>query len=300
MTGVIGTVIPIGSVAETTLNDRFISIEQVTIPSSGTITVKFQSVDNGAIPCTIASLINIADGGVLGWESITNLEAGVLGLTTQSDIEARVDRRLTLAVGAKAIPFSITSGLYSLDDVKSLSFRENYTNSTSVIDGVTMLPHSIYVCVDGATNTDIATTLYNYKTLGCDYNNGASADPQEVTITAPDSGQSYTAKFDRPDEIIVKIEITVKAQASATSQATNIKNAILGYVNSNIRTEGFKVGVNVSPFEISQSVAIQTNYFVSSCRVTKQVDNNFQPATINIDIWEKAVTSESLIEVILV
>lgn len=300
ITGVIGTVIPIGSVAETTLNDRFISIEEVTIPTNGTITVKFQSQENGSIPCTAGSLINIADGGVLGWETITNLEAGVLGLTTQSDVEARVDRRLTLAKGAKAIPFSITSGLYALDDVKSLSFRENFTNSTAVIDGVTMLPHSIYVCVDGGTNTDIANTLYDYKTLGCDYNNGASLDPQSVTIITPDSGQSYTAKFDRPDEIIVKIQITVKVQASATNQSTNIKNAILGYVNSNIRTEGFKVGIDVSPFEISQSVAIQTSYFVSSCKVTKQVDDDFKTDTIDIDIWEKAVTSAALIEVILV
>lgn len=300
ITGVAGTVLPIDSIAETTTNNRFKSIEQVTIPISGTIDVIFQSEQLGSIPCPIESLINIVDGGVLGWETITNYEAGVLGLETQSDIEARVDRKLTLAKGAKAIPFSITSGLYSIDDVKSLKFRENKTSTTKIIDGVTMIPHSIYICIDGGSDTDIANTLYDYKTLGCGYNNGASSTPKLVSIMAPDTGQDYEVKFDRPDEIEIKIQITVKSAPSAVSPIVNIKNAILSYANSAIRTEGFKVGISVSPFELSQIVTADTGYFVTDCKVTKLIDDNFQTATIPINIWEKAITTESLIEVILI
>jgi len=300
VTGVIGTVIPIGSVAETTSNDRFISQSEATIPLSGSIDVVFASETKGAIPCPSGSLINISDGGVLGWETITNTSAGVLGLETQSDIEARVDRRLSLATGAKGTTFSITSGLYALNEVKSLSFRENHSNTSETIDGVTMLPNSIYVCVDGASDEDVANALYEYKTLGVPYNNGASADPKEITIVAPDSGQNYIAKFDRPDEITVAIQITVKSDTSATNQIPIIKDAILQYANSAIRLEGFKVGNDVSPFEIVQYVANSTSFFVTNCLVTKQVDNDFQPATISIDIWEKAITSESLIQVTLV
>lgn len=300
ITGVSGTVIPEGSVAELSDGTRFTTVQEVTIPASGTITVNFQSEDEGAIACPIGGLTNIADGGVLGWETVINTEAAILGLITQSDVEARTDRKLTLSVGAKALPFAITSGLYALDDVNSFKFRENFESTTQIIDGVTMVRNSIYLCIDGATNSEIANTLYAYKTIGAAYNNGASANPQETTITAPDTEQPYTVKFDRPDEIPTLIQITVKADASATDQTANIKNAILSYVKSNIRSEGFKVGNDVSPFEISQNVALLTSYFVSSCLVSKQVDNNLQPTTIPINIWEKATTSESLIEVILV
>lgn len=300
ITGVVGTVIPEGSVATTTNEDRFISTQEVTIPAGNTIDVPFQSEEKGNIPCLSGTLINIADGGVLGWETITNNDNGVVGLVTQNDPEARVDRKLTLANGAKALPFAITSGLYLLDDVKSLKFRENFEDITKVIDGVTMVRNSIYVCVDGGTNTEIANALYAYKTLGASYNNGASADPQEVTIITPDTEQDYTVKFDRPDIINIKIKITVKAEASATDQTQNIKDSILAYANSNIRTEGFKVGNDVSPTEIASNVAYSTSYFVSDCQVTKQSIDVFQRETIDIELWEKAQTSLSLIEVVLV
>jgi uncharacterized phage protein gp47/JayE len=299
ITGVAGTLIPEGSVAETTNGDRFVSVADVTIPSGGSIDVGFQSEEKGAIPCVAGTLINIADGGVLGWETITNDASGILGLSTQSDAEAREDRKLTLAVGAKALPFAITSGLYAIDDVQSLQFRENYNDTTQVIDGVTMTRNSIWACIDGGTNEEIANALYAYKTIGTGYNNGASADPQEVTITAPDSGQSYTVKFDRPDLINIKIKVIVKAAPSSTNQTQAIKDAILNYANSNIRTEGFKVGNDVSPSEIVAGVASSTGYFVSDCQVTKQSVGVFQRETITIELWEKAVTSNSFIEVIL-
>lgn len=299
ITGVSGTLIPSGSVAETSDGDRFVSIEDATIPVGGTIDVKFQSEQKGSVPCPAGSLETIADGGVLGWETITNTDAGVVGLETQSDAEARADRKLTLAVGAKAIPTAITSGLYALADVKSLVFRENYKSTIETIDGVVMNPHSIYICVDGATDAEIAQTLYAYKTLGCGYNNG-SGIAKEVTIYPDDTPLiPYVAKFDRPNEIAIKIKITVRAGNSTIDPTTDIKQAIINYANSSIRTDGFKVGTNVSPIEISANVAQATNYFVTDCQVTKQSVDVYARDTIEMEIWEKAITSESLIEVVL-
>lgn len=299
ITGVAGTLIPEGSVAETTNGDRFVSVSDITIPSGGSVDVEFQSEEKGAIPCVAGTLINIADGGVLGWETIANDASGILGLSTQSDAEAREDRKLTLAVGAKALPFAITSGLYAINDVQSLQFRENFSSTTEVIDGVTMQPHSIYVCIDGGTDEEIANALYAYKTIGAGYNNGASADPKEVTIAAPDSGQLYTIKFDRPDLINIKIKVSVKAAPSATDQTQNIKDAILNYANSNIRTEGFKVGNDVSPSEIVAGIASGTGFFINDCQITKQSVDVYQRETISMELWEKAVTTNALIEVVL-
>ena len=44
-----------------------------------------------------------------------------------------------------------------LDDVIGCVVRENKTNQPKVIDGVTLSPHSVYVCVLGGNDGAIAT-----------------------------------------------------------------------------------------------------------------------------------------------
>ena len=297
--GVIGTFIPSGSVATTGEGNRFALVADITIPIAGTIDTSFASESKGAIVCQAGTLINIADGGVLGWETINNSADGILGNETQSDTSARSDRILTIAKGAKGTVLSIISGLYAIDEVTSLIFRKNDENTSVTIDNVVMSPKSIYVCIDGGDNTLIAKSLEEYKAPGVGFNNGGGIN-QSVTFTSDASGQPYTVVFDRPNLVLIKIKITVKVGSSAIDTTQEIKNSILEYVNSEVRDNGFKVGVDVSPLEIAANTAIDAGSFVSDCQVTKVVDNVFQRETIPIEIYEKANTSETLIEVVLV
>jgi uncharacterized phage protein gp47/JayE len=195
LTGVAGTVIPAGSQAKTSVGDLFQTISNVTLNGSGQATATFQSVQNGAIPCAIAALTNIVTN-VLGWETVSNPTAATLGTTTQSDQAARTFRQNTLAFQAVALPEAITSALYNVPGVQSLTFQENISDTTQVINGISMISHSIYACVNGGLNADIAAALLENKSSGCGWNGGTS-----VTITEPASGQPYTVKFDRhPDQ----------------------------------------------------------------------------------------------------
>lgn len=72
------------------------------------------------------------------------------------------------------------------------------------------------------------------------------------------------------------------------------------YVNSEVRNQGFKVGVDVSPLELSANVAVDAGSFVSDCQITKVSVDVFQRETIPIEIYEKPFTSETLIEVVLI
>ena len=297
--GVAGTIIPAGSVAVTTAGDRFELIANITIPVSGVIQASFASETKGSIPCPANSLTSIGDGGVLGWETIDNSSAGVLGVDIQSDISARADRILTLSKGSKGAVNSITSGLYSITDVNSLIFRKNDAITSEVIDNVTLLPKSLYLCIDGGDNEEIAKALEEYKSVGCDYNHGGGIN-QTVTFTSSASGQDYTVKFDRPNIIPIKIKITVKVGSSAIDTTAEIKNSILEYVNSEVRNQGFKVGVDVSTLELSANVAVDAGSFVSDCQITKVSVDVFQCETIPIEIYEKPFTSETLIEVVLI
>jgi hypothetical protein len=297
--GVAGTIIPAGSVAVTTASDRFELIADITIPVSGTIQASFASETKGSIPCQANSLTSIGDGGVLGWETVNNSSAGVLGVDTQSDISARSDRILTLSKASKGTVNSIISGIYSLADVNSLIFRKNDASTSEVIDNVTLLPKSLYLCVDGGDNEEIAKALEEYKSVGCAYNHAGGIN-QTVTFTSSASGQAYTVLFDRPNIIPIKIKIIVKIGSSSIDTMAEIKNSILEYVNSEVRNNGFKVGVDVSPLELSANVAVDNGSFVSDCQITKVSVDVFQRETIPIEIYEKPFTSETLIEVVLI
>lgn len=145
--GAPGTVIPTSAVAVTTSGDQFSPFAPITIPSSGSTTGEFQAVAAGAIAIPAGSLTGI-QSGVLGWETVNNLAAGTVGGPVQSDQQVRVDRLNTLALNSVALPEAIISGLFGANiGVTSVGFQENFTNSTVTIKGVSMAPHSIYVCV---------------------------------------------------------------------------------------------------------------------------------------------------------
>tara|TARA_R110001606_G_scaffold141321_2_gene280487 strand:- start:17492 stop:18691 length:1200 start_codon:yes stop_codon:yes gene_type:complete len=297
--GIAGTIIHDGSVAVTTDGYRFILVGSINIPVSGSIQANFASETKGSIPCPVNSLTSIGDGGVLGWETINNSSAGVLGVNIQSDISARADRILTLSKVSKGAVNSIISGLYAITDVNSLIFRKNDASTSEVIHNVTLLPKSLYICIDGGGNEEIAKALEEYKSIGCAYNHGGGIN-QTVTFTSEDTGQPYTVLFDRPNIIPIKIKITVKVGSSAIDTTEEIKNSILEYVNSEVRNNGFKVGVNISTLELSANVAVDIGSFVSDCQITKVSVDVFQRETIAIEIYEKPFTSETLIEVVLI
>jgi len=289
ITGQSGTIVLAGSQAKSG-NNLFEVVNDTTIPVSGTIDTQFQSVELGAIPCPAGTLTQI-ETEVLGWETVTNAEAGILGKSTQSDLVFRRLRKETLANQGVAIPFAIKSNVRLVEGVNSLSFLENIASTTETIQGIEMNPHSIFLCIDGGSDEDIAFALYNSKTLGCDYNGDV-----DVTINPQDSDAPYTATFKRPNLVDIYINVTAKVTGTGTDPITTVKNAILDYANGVTEESGFTVGNNVSSFELSASLAAQTNYFITS--VETSLDNiTFDSSTKTIALDEKAQTFASYIEV---
>lgn len=125
LTGVAGTIIPAGVQAKTAVGDLFATPTLVTLDSGGNATVDFVSVEYGAIPCA-AHALNTIVSNVLGWETVDNDNAGILGTSTQSDQAARALRLNTLGFQGVALPVAQTSSLYYINGVTSLQFLENY------------------------------------------------------------------------------------------------------------------------------------------------------------------------------
>lgn len=253
LTGVPGTFVPAGPIGVTVNGDEFESVADVTLDGSGAASVDCQSVEKGEIPCAIGELDSLGPGAPLGLETINNTVAATLGTIEESDSVSRLRREDTLALQGISIAEAVTSAISNIDGVKSLSFRENYTKADDTIDGIFLLANSIFVCVDGGADADIAEALLESKTNGANWNGSTS-----VSVVEPVSGQPYPVKFQRPDPVGVWIRVTIQA-TTVTNPGGVIDASVLRYANGLLEGErGFVVGASVSPFEIAAAVNIDT------------------------------------------
>lgn len=292
--GVPGTVIPTGARARTPAGDLFELVSTVTIGTGGAIAGDFLAVNGGPVPCNPGTLIQIVDG-ILGWEKVFNPFSGVLGVDVQSDESLRSLRRVTLARQNTSVAEAITSALYDIPAVKSLTFRENKTDTTAVIDGVTVRYHATWSCVDGGTDQEIAAALLRAATAGAGFSGSVS-----VNVVEPASGQTYVVQFERPTSIAVLVRVTVRRGLFVGTVTQTVQSAVLAYATgAQPGEQGFVVGAAVSPFEIAGAVSVAApGLFVVKAEVALASDGIFQTDELPIAIDEIASVAPSSITVI--
>lgn len=294
VSGVSGTDIPAGRRARSTAGDEWQTSSPVRIGPDGSATVDFVAVEAGPIGCGVGELDTIVDF-VLGWESVDNSNSAVVGRLSQSDAAFRQLRNRTLGLQGTGLVESIVSAVNAIDGVQSLSFLENVDDSEQTIEGVTLVPHSIWMCVNGGESQDIADTLRKKKSFGCNWNGST-----EVVSTDPFSNQAYTVKFDRPAQIAIAAKVTVKPGTYTGDPQTAVKAAIVDYADGNLENErGFVVGGSVSPFELSAAVNSQLpGIYVRKVEIAYVSSGVFVTVELPIEIDEIATITESSITVI--
>jgi hypothetical protein len=303
ITGVTGTIVPQGSqVSDSVYNNVFQTTETVTIV--GSTTVPMTSVLDGAIVAGAGTLTQILSN-VPGWETATNVSAAVLGQATQSDESARNERRVTLFAQGASTAGAIISAVNLVPDVVSSSFLENIAPTTQTISGVTMVGHSIYMCVDGGTDLAVATAMQSKKSAGAAYNNGAtgsgaSATPVSQDVVVPYSGQVITVLFDRPGIIQVGVAVSVIVNQPEQDPVSTVQQAILNYAAGLLDNQpGLVVGANVSPWELGGAITAQyPGIYVQSLQIKNiTTAGSYQYTEIAIAPWQKANIDQTSIVV---
>lgn len=292
-TGIAETIIPKGSQAATLNGDLFETTKTLIIGKDGSVTGDMRAIETGAVECGVGQLNKVASS-VLGWETVHNPSNAVLGRDAESDLQSRRRRKQTLAKNTVSVGEAITSALYELEGVRSLAYRENYTDQPMMFDGITLVPHSIYVCVEGGDKEAIARSLLRTKTLGAAFNGS-----EEVEVLENISGQIYPVKFDRAKEIVLFCRVTVK-KATVDAQ-TIIPAAVESWANGDIDGEGgLVVGRDVSPFEISAGInAVEPRLFIT--RVELSTDGKaWSSNNYEIKMNEVARLKRSAVQVVLV
>lgn len=254
VTGVQDTIIPAGSIAETTAGDRFYCENDTTIPAGGSTTTYFLAEELGEIPCATNSLTSIVSQ-IIGWETIDNGAAADIGQNIESDLEYRKRIKNTRYNGNSLIQ-SIRGALNQVENVKSSFVYDNGTSQAITYDGISIPAHSILIVVDGGTDFDVASAILHKKSSGSGY---AAITDQAVTVNVPDGayGVNYPVIFNRPQQLAFDIEIEVKANTYSGSDLEQaVKDAIEAWATGDVSgVDGLKIGQNVSPYEIGAAVS---------------------------------------------
>lgn len=290
-----GTLIPAGSEAVVAdSGERFATVADITLDGAGVATGTMQSVTPGRIACPVGALDTIATT-VLGWETVNNPVAAIVGTEEESDFASRQRRRNTLALQGISLSEAVTSRLYAVDGVRSLVFRENILPTSEVIDGITLAPHSVYACVSGGEDADIAQALLETKTGGASWNGSVL-----VNVIDPFSGQTYPVRFERPTPVLLYIRVTVRA--TPLDAESLVRNAIINYANGlNDGEPGFAVGEDVSPFELAGAInQAEPRLFVMKVEISTDGGTTYTTNDAVIDITQVAAVTSNSISVVVV
>jgi uncharacterized phage protein gp47/JayE len=240
ITGTDGTIISAGSlVRETTNDEKFSTDNDVTI-SSGTATVTATAVSSGVVVATAGTLTTI-DSQIAGWTSVTNSNDATLGQDEESDANLRIRRKNSTAISSTGNTEAVAGALLALDGVLSSVVKENETGSVD-LDGISA--HSIACITEGGTAADIANSIYNTKSSGC---NTFGALTETIVNS---EGFDKDINYGRPDDVDVYISMDVRQLSGYPSDGEDqIKAAIIEYFENDSETR-LRIGDDVIYSEI--------------------------------------------------
>lgn len=226
-TGLAGVVIPIGALAQNPADGNIYACTSGgTIGAGGTVALNFACLTNGPVACPPNQLTQIYQA-IPGWDTITNPGAGVEGANVESAADFEARREASVEANSVTMLASIIGSVAKVTGVLDFYGYDNSSASPVTVLGQTIAANSIYVCVAGGSNADVAQAILNKKGPGCGYTGN-------TTVTAYDSNPLYTApipysvKFQIPDALVVVVKVSLKSNSGIPATAlAMIQNSVL-------------------------------------------------------------------------
>lgn len=228
-TGTIGTLLLTGRVVSVDdTGERFVSIEDATIGSGGTVDVVFQSENFGPVELQTAQALTI-ETPVAGWTSATAVADAEVGDDIESDAELRGRRAELLRAQGSATIEAIRADVLEVEDVEECYVYENVTLAT---DGRNLPPKSIEVIAQGGSDADVAEAIFGSKAAGIETYGHTGL---KVTETVTDSmGIDHEINFTRPDlvDIYMRADVDIDAALYPSDGDAQIKAALKAVIDS--------------------------------------------------------------------
>lgn len=225
VTGLQGTVIQAGSVIKSAADEsEWISVITITIPSSGTTTAQFRSLDTGAIEAganTLTEIVTVTPG----WDAVTNPTAASVGRIEETQAEFEARRYASVAKNARGSIYAIYGAIADLEGVVDCVVLENIGPDPVVKWGVTVPGHGVYISVVGGEESDIAEAIYRKKDAGCDTGGNTSISYTDNSLP----GQPiYEYLIERPSPLSFGVKVTIQDNDLLPADIVDqVKKAIL-------------------------------------------------------------------------
>jgi uncharacterized phage protein gp47/JayE len=253
-TGLSGTLIPAGSLAQALDGTIYQSAGAVTIGAGGSVSATFQAITTGPVSCPAGSLTTIYRV-VTGWDSITNPADGVPGTNTETRAEFEERRAASVAGNGAGILPSILGAVLSVPGVTDAYATENATASSATIGGATVAARSIFVSVVGGTDADVGRAIWTKKPPGCGY-----AGNTTVTVTDNAAGYSYpqptySVTFQRPAALPIYLAVSITNSAAVPADVqTQVRNAVLAAFNGVDGGKRARIGSTIYALRFSAGI----------------------------------------------
>lgn len=221
LTGVVGTVIPEGSIVADANGNRWI-VPEATIPGAGFVDVTATAEKVGSIDAPIGTITQIQTP-TRGWQTVTNTTTADIGAPVESDAALRLRQATSVALPAQTTLDGLVAAVAELPGVTSVKAYENTGDAT---DSNGLPEHSIALVVRGGVNTAIADTIIRKKTPG------AATHGNQTVVRADINGIAMSIKYTIPTVKHILASITIKALAGyQVAYADQIKAAVMAYIN---------------------------------------------------------------------
>lgn len=225
--GLAGTVIPVNSQAVDTAGNVYLSTEAATIPIGGSVSVTFANAVAGAIACPSGTLTKIYRA-VPGWDSITNPADGVLGQAVESRYAFETRRQQSVAINSQGMLAAVLGAVLGTSGIVDAYATENNTASSVVVTGVTVLANSIFICVYGGDNTEIAEAIRRKKMPGCNMTGATTVVVQDTNPLFVTPYPTYIIKFQIATPLSIYYAVSLSNNLGVPADAaTLIRNAII-------------------------------------------------------------------------
>jgi uncharacterized phage protein gp47/JayE len=258
--GVVGKTVPAGSLAQDTSGNTYASTADATIGSGGTVSAEFANIETGPIACPSGTLTKVYQA-VDGWDTITNAAAGVLGQDVESRANFEIRRKNSVALNSTGTPAAIYSAVFDVDDVLDVYVIDNPSGSPLSVGSTSfsVAAHSVYVCVSGGIDADVAFAIWSKKDVGCDYNGDTTVTVvDEVGYSYPEP--EYDVTFQRPDDLPILFEVEIVDDSTVPANIEElVKAAILARFNGTDGTQRERIGATILASRYYSAIAVLEN-----------------------------------------
>lgn len=222
-TGLTGVNIPVGALVQDSGGYVYSCTQSGTIGIGGAITLSFAGLTTGPIPSTAQTLTIYR--AIPGWDTAITVTDGAIGNNVESRSAFEIRRAASVALNAQGSMPSVRAAVLNVSGVLDAYVNQNVTDAPVSIGTVSLLAHSIYVCVLGGAAQDIGEAMWRKVSPGCNYNGDTTVTVQDTSYSAP--YPSYTVKFETPTLIAVYVQVTLKSSPSVPSNVDALVDAAI-------------------------------------------------------------------------